>query len=614
MTPVRLPLYALAFAALTTGCNRIDRYEGTFIVPTAAAVLGTDVDGPFDEPVAYVANRVGGQIHPLAAREGRFLPERASASFLRGEVLGTGLERVLTGVAAFSPSPEEMVVFAADQGFDQLLEISHVIGMGDQGATRPGLDIVRTRGQSYLTDLHATPGLTPQETWTLTWRSGAWWPVGSRSGALEGRIWPDEPFEDERVGLTLTARAGDRDGDQIEFTTSSGSIEHDLGGTPVALHMLPDQSFLAIAVADDDGTGRVLWFDPYRGRVVGHVTLPAESRPTRFDFAHGQLWIADAAVPALWRVSPGSPLPTRYPLPWPITDVAVGSKRLFVAPVDGSSVWAMDLESRSLVDLNPWTPEISGFKLFSHVRGIGALPTPVDYPFLDEDGVRRRGELLAVSLAAGAVVFLDQDRGCLLPDSLGPRTQPSTRFGRFDDHTADFTAVPGGPSLVPNATNNRFILVNNCAGIARPETWQATFIAAEQAWEVQGELSGVQQRRVYEGQRYTSDRGEVSFLLVPGAAPSIDGWTLRFTVTDGALRIESNSPEVRNEFDFFRRSLTEVPFTLPADPIPLTFVDTRDAPGWRAVERPSVAIVPLEGANAVARIRPDEAGADALWR
>jgi hypothetical protein len=36
--------------------------------------------------------------------------------------------------------------------------------------------------------------------------------------------------------------------------------------------------------------------------------------------------------------------------------------------------------------------------------------------------------------------------------------------------------------------------------------------------------------------------------------------------------------------------------------------------GWRTVDERSYAIVPLEGADAVSRVRPDTGMVDALWR
>ena len=287
---------------------------------------------------------------------------------------------------------------------------------------------------------------------------------------------------------------------------------------------------------------------------------------------------------------------------------------MFVVPIDGAELWAVDLASGELRDLNPWAPGIGGFPLYSPVRGIAALPTASRYPYPDAAGVRPRSELLAISLASGAIVFFDQRTGCLVPDRLGPRTQ-LVQFGRFLDYSTDFAEVGGAVSLASNATNDRSVVVNTCAGIARAEGWRLTFDAAEQAWIVTGEVSGEQTRRAYEDIRYTSDRGQISFVLRSGTRPSIDGWTIDFAVTDGALRIASDQGTEIAPFDFIRRQLTEVRFSLPGDPHPLAFVDV-DPPdaGWGAVVPTSYALVPIEGSNAVARILPDDARADAFWR
>lgn len=614
--PVRA-IALIGLAATLGGCATDDLYEGAFSVPSAAAVFDEATPTPFSEPIAYIGNLIGGDIHPLAARQGRFLTERQTASFLRGDPLPTGEERVIVGVAPWAPTDQEIVVFAADQAFGQLLEIPHITSVSDGEPVPSQIQVSdpSSTGGATVHDLQATTGRTSTEDWTLTWRDEAWWVEGSRSGRLAQRAVPGELYEAPEVGLSFRVDAGTVDREVISFRTDSGLIEHDLGGAPIALQTTPDQSLLAVALAEPDGVGQVVWFDPFKAAEHGRVELPPTSRPTRFHAIEGDLWIADAGEPAIWRVAFGQIVPQRYDLPWPVSDVAVSptNDRAFVTPLQGRSIWALDLQSGELIDLNPWSPQVEGRDFTSVVRGIGALPTASTYPFDDEDGFRPRGHLLAVSLSSGAVAFMDQRTGCMVPDQLGPRTLASG-FGTITDHSTNFSSVPGRPTFVPNATNDRSVVVNNCAGIAQAERWELEFNAAQQAWSVTGDITGEQSRHAYEGERYTSDGGEISFVLRTGTTPSIDGWTIEFTVADGMLRVNSDVDEGIEEFDFFRQQLSEIRFEMPGDPVPLSFVQTTDTPGWQDSTPTSYALVPIEGTNAVTRILPEDGSSGAIWR
>jgi hypothetical protein len=604
----------VALVALAA-CTQVDRYDGAFALPSGLAVTDDGREGPFSEPIAYVANTVGGEIRALATRQGRFLNELPTGSFLRGNPLPTGRERAIGALAPWDFGQDRVSVFAADQAFGHLVEVPHVLGRDGRDLALPSVSVTVHDPAGPIREVRATPGQTSTETWTVTWRGGQWWLAGDRSGRSPQPADPDEEYEDPAVGLRLTIAPGTNEGQVATFHTDSGVVEHDLGGTPVAVRAFPDDGLLAVAIADRAGVDRVLWFDPTTGTEVAEIALPTGARPVALERVGSELWIADAGLPSAWRVVAGATEPTAFTLPFPASDLAVGAEvgRLFVVPVGASEIWAFDLATGDPIDLNPWEPGPSGFPTYSPVRGIAALPAPSIYPYADNSGLRRRSELLAVSLAAGAISFLDQRTGCLVPDQLGPRTQ-AVRFGRFPDYSTDFGNVSGTPTLLPNPTNDRSVVVNTCAGLARAEAWRVVFRAAEQAWVVTGEVSGEQSRRAYEDQRYTTDRGQVSFVIRSGTTPSIDGWAITFAVSDGALRISSDQGTEIGPFDFIRRRLTEVRFALPGDPAPLALTGVGDEPGWQVGTPTAFALVPIEGANAVARILPDEAKADAFWR
>ena len=398
-------------------------------------------------------------------------------------------------------------------------------------------------------------------------------------------------------------------GDTITFETDSGLVEHVLGEgiTPTHLAMAPDQSILAVTTVDDAGTGALHWWDPVAATLTD-ITLAGGAKPSRMAWAGAQLYVADPGTSGVWTLAAGETTATLLPLPWPVLDVAPAPEtgRLFVVPTSGRSVWMADLATGELIDVNPAAEGIDGMELFAPVNGIATLAHPVRYPSDDDDGVRRSGRVIAISQHSGPVVFMDQSTGCLLQDGSGPKTLPT---GTGSDHTLN-TDSSLGPILQENSSNQRHIIVNPCAGIARAEEWRASFRASLQAWEIRGALSGVQETLAYEDQRYVSDRGEISFLILAGAEPSREGLAFSFAIDDGVVK---SCGDMNGDGDVLSAD-AEVSFAMPGDPIPVSFRVGPTEGGWRTVDIRSYAIVPLEGADAVSRVDPSTGLVDALWR
>ena len=93
-----------------------------------------------------------------------------------------------------------------------------------------------------------------------------------------------------------------------------------------------------------------------------------------------------------------------------------------------------------------------------------------------------------------------------------------------------------------------------CGGVVYDEDWTLTFVEAQGAWQVEGSLSGVQQSLAVEDERYVSDNGAVSFMIVSGSAFSTQGDQLVFstraglavangdTDADGAIEVPLENP------------------------------------------------------------------------
>lgn len=626
----QLPLTLVVFAA----CREEVPYGGAFDVPVAAAVLQPEVGGPFQEPVGFVANGHGGQIVQLALKQGRFLTDDPTVSFLRTNPLATGGDRILTSVAVRAPSIAEVVVWAGDRRFGQLLRLPWLhdcatlavpecdgAPAGAPIEQESSFEIVETVGDARLDDVHTKDGYTTTETWTVAFDGEAWSVEGSRSGREAERPVPGRPYSTESRRLNFTIAQGDRAvaGDRFVIETRNGLTEHDVGGAPLALLTSPDQSLLAMVVHDlVIDRPFVRWFDPAAATVVGQVALPAEASPHRLAWSlDGALLVADRTWPAVWEVALGETVAIEHPTPWPTLDVtafdgADGRRRLYVVPLDGSALWPMDRDTDALIDVNATVPGDQGMAFDIPVLGIEALPLPYQMPEYTEDLIRVTARSVAVVLGDATVVFAHEETGCLVQDALGPRTVASSGLAGTDDYEASFENVLGPATLEQDGASGRHVLVNACAGLARPEEWELRFDQNVQAWRVEGSVSGVQQALAIEDQRYLSDRGEVSFTVRAGSTPSRDGWTIRFTVDAGVARATGDNDE---------DGVRDVSLGVAADPVaffyrvglPGRVGEVEEGSGWYPVDVRPLALVPGASTNEVARVDPQRASLEVGW-
>jgi hypothetical protein len=622
-----LPLAPLALVAASAclvasaGCRDDELYAGAFDMPTAAAVLHPDEGGPMaaHEPVGFVANGIGGRIVLLALKQGRFLTDDASASFLRTNDLPTGGLRLLSSVAPYAPRPYDVQVFAGDTAFEQLVMVPWVTGYETvEGRVQPvegyasyyPPDLAGAPGVE-LTDIEVKKGYTTTERFTLTYDGTAWTVEGSRSGRQPTQALPDERFvaEERRIAFTLTGEA--EPGAVITIDTWNGLEEYDVGGAPLALSMQPDQSLLAMIVHDRvEDRSVVRWFDPEAKRVTGTVNLPDGSVPHRMEWSEGGdlLYVADAGLPHVWTLSPGAAGGSSIPMPQPVLDVATlddddGNTALFVVSADGRTLQRFDAATGEQTDNNPLLPGVQGLSLDSPAEGIAALRQSSLLPEYTDDERRRSGRTVAVSLAKGSVVFAHEDTGCLVQDSLGPRTVSEGGFTETGDYELNFDTA-FGPYLAQNVSSGRHVVVNPC-GIANNDTWTLRYDQNLGGWRVRSELTGDQQAIAWEDERYVSDGGEVSFTVRAGPAASIDGMEMSFVVDAGIAEANGDA-----DLDGDR----EVELAIPSDPVPFHYeVGRRDGDFYRVDDRPH-ALVLGRTSDIVGRVETQEASIDAAWQ
>ncbi|HHO51597.1 MAG TPA: hypothetical protein ENK18_12165 [Deltaproteobacteria bacterium] len=629
LIPCVLPPLLLVVSA---GCPNPEPYGGAFDVPIAVAVLQPELGGPFQEPVGFVANGHGGQIVQLALKQGRFLTDDPTASFLRTHQLATGDDRLLTSLAIYAPDTTEVTVFAGDRAFGRLLRVPYLI---DCDADEPGTRLACERGDRgpvesrafidepsivkpdsvTFAEIGIKTGYTTTETWTLTYDGETWLARGSRSGLQAERLRWGEPWSaaDRRLQLTLEGAA--TSGDQIVLKTHSGLSEHDVGGAPLALAMAPDQSLLAMIVHDRiQDRPHLWWFDPATRERTTQVALPADAHPHRLSWSEGgTLLITDRVLPVVHLVEAGEADARQIELPWPTLDAdgldtAAGS-RLFVVPLDGLSLWLVDELSGELLDVNGSVPGPQGMTFTTPIQGIEAMHEPYLMPEYTQDGIRRTGRSVAISLASGDIVFAHEQTGCLVQDNLGPRTKNSG-FSGSDDYDPIPTSTLS-PLLETNGSSDRHVVVNGCAGIAKEEIWTLTYDQLGGSWRVSGSLSGDQQLSAREDERYVSDQGEISFTVRAGVRPSRDGTELSFAIEEGLAKATGDL-----NGDLSR----EVSILVSGDPVYFFYrvglagpVGDSSGQGWYPVDVRPFVLVPGSSSNEVGRVDPQEALIEVGW-
>lgn len=587
-------------------CSDEAPYTGAFDVPTAIDWLPAE-QGPFGEPVGYVASGHGGQIGLLALTRGNentddniighgaFFADDGTTLLDRGGPIPTGAARSLTSIAVFSDG-SAVDVFAGDAAFHTLVRAPHVLAANGSTLEQPKVTFTDGSG-GRLAGLVVRDGYAASETWTIALDGEEWSVIGSRSGRQPNAV-PGEAYETPGHALAFTISG--TEGGPFTVAVDSGVEEIDVGGTPITMARSPDGAALVLVVTDPEGMSSVVPFDPATRTAGAPFPLPAGSDPVRLAFAEdGALFVADARLPSLWEIPVEGDL-VEHPLPWPIADVAVLGDTAFVVPhADDTTldrqVWRFDLVSDEALDTNAWRDGVQGLDLRGPISGLAAIEQPYERADWRSGDAGRSLRSVAVSLTSGRVVFVEEDDGCLVPDGFGPRsTSPSG--SSQGDVDASFDDVANAAFLEPNPYDGRSVRVNPCPGVAGPETWRLMFDGNVQGWRVEGSVSGEQASIAWENQRYVSDDGAVSFLVRSGSTPSRAGWTMQFQVLEGALSADGDLDGDN------QRGANEGQIDIPGPPMPFVEGDTP----WIAV--------PSGGDDTVGRIDPRTGRMDLAWR
>jgi hypothetical protein len=605
---------------LPVACSTTIETTWHFDGPVSVAVLQPETGGPFDASIGFVSNSRSGQITPLDLKAGRILSDSPASSFLRAPYIATGRARILGDVVVWAPDTQTVDLFVADFASNVLVEAPYIVGVDEwplrqePTASEPVFTDADGSGDSAsVEDMQLRMGWTTTEQWTLTFEDGVWKAQGSRSGPQELTGVFGEPYHTDWREIELTIQGTASEGDTITFYTDTGVVEYDVGGAIQAMTLSPDQAVLAMSLFDPDtGAGSLSLFDMAERAILGVIPLPSDAQPYRMDWddAGERLWVADASRSVAYeivfdRVNPEASTVVELPMPGPLLDLAWvpldDTERLVVAPVGGSRVEILDLPSGTFIDPNPLSTEVEGLDLHSPVTGLTSVPLPVPTWEISEWGARVEKNVVAVSLFGGELELVDVASGCLAPDQEGPHSVESSDFsGAFVD-----LGEVSDPTLWMDEATNTHMSVNPCAGVAQGDVWTLSYSEADQAWKVEGKLTGKQRNLAYENQHYVSDDGAVAFTIMTGLLPTTDGDSFTLTVDDGVLRINGDT----NGDDAI-----ESPFELPADPQSFWYEAGPTGGGWDAPLTRIYALWPIENSDQVVRARLDSGVPDAFWQ
>ena len=617
-------------AALLIGCSDPQLPSSWFDGPAESAVLQPWQASPFNEPVGFVANSRNGTIVPIDLKHASLLADQLAAPYLPPRLVATGDQRQLGPLIAWGQG-DGASVFAIDYAFGVVLEAPYIESISAAGEPQPPtlaaseplfVDADDSGSDATIEGLLLRHGTTTTEDWTFEFANSAWWAFGSRSGKQARTFRTGETFtaDSREVELRITGDA--TTGDRIELRTDTGLREHVFDGMPLSLFRVPNQDLMVIGIWNEaaDRGELVLW-DMVARTTLSVLELADGGQPWRFAFdpSADTLWVGDAALPQIYGVEIdlddfGGSAITTLDAAAPVASLTwvggagdpefgdVPFANLYAAPAGLNRVDVYDLLEERWVDVNPLDAVVGGLDLNSPVVGLSATEEPVLLQSVSNTGARDDDQVVVVTTFDGSIRMFEGRTGCLAIDGLGPRagTSSSTDSGvQFSD-----SPPTSDPIFYTDAATLSPISPLDCGGVVQSEAWTVTYDEVVGSWEVEGTRSGLQQQRAVENQRFVTDDGAFSFLMLSGAQPSSDGDRFEFSTTDGVLRI---SEVLRSG------SQAPTPLELPAAPVVFSMEQGPTGGSWDPDRTEMHALVPVTAADVVLRVRLQSWSVEVLY-
>ncbi|MEC8423721.1 MAG: hypothetical protein VX000_08080, partial [Myxococcota bacterium] len=424
-------------------------------------------------------------------------------------------------------------------------------------------------------------------------------------------------WESDNKEIVLTLQGTATEGDRLTFSTDAGVQEHPVGGVPLAVTRVPDTDLIALGVWERDAaSGALVLWDAAAETEVGRLPLDDGGQPWRIVVSEDgdALFIADARLPRILRIplDPTQPdlliaesIATRtvsmdLALVSDPGDAVTGAApydHLFVASATDARVDVYDLTSDVWLDVNPLDDVVGGLDLRSPVVGLSTAPMPIRLQEESGDDIRRNARVVAVTTFDGALRLLEGANGCQAITTDGPRVASETGYEEvaFDDN-----GPASNPVMLTDGATGRQVISDPCGGVIRTETWTVTFDGVAGNWAVEGSASGLQADRAWPDERYVTDQGELSFIILAATSPATDGDTFSFTMEEGTLRLD----------EVLGGNGSAAPLELPARPLAFTMEAGPTGGGWNADRRQVHLLVPVTNSDVVLRVRPQAWQAD----
>jgi hypothetical protein len=635
----------ILLTAFLVGCPSTEIPMGSFDGPTTASILSPE-GTIFDEPVGFVANSRSGHIIPLDLKHGTLLSDQFAAPFMRPRWVATGSSRLLGDIVAWAPTEKSVSLLAADTAHSVLIEAPYILDFdGEPEVVTPTygkpkfLDVDDSGDDPSISSIELRRGWSTTEDWVVEFDGDVWVTTGSRSGRQPQTIESGEHFRSQNRELEFDLKGSATRGDRFEFSTHTGIVEHDLGGTILALERVPGRDLVAAAVWDalTERGSLVLW-DMALAAERGRFELPEGAQPWRLAFGSSaaELYIGDSHQPVIYATllvlnDPSQSSWITIPTDGPVVDLTyvedspdpgvvnahdelgdTGSlydtpgverdyRHLFVAPAGLNRVDVYDLDAGDWIDVNPQDDSQRGISLHAPVVGLNATPDRAVLQQENSAGVRVLRKVVAVTTYTGSLLMLEGGSGCAALTVEGPHVP-------LDSGAESIAFADAGrlsdPYILEDQATYRRIQTHLCGGVVREEKWTLTYSEVDGSWEVEGTKSGIQVNRAIEDERYVSDSGAISFTILAGSLPTSDGDSFLFYTDEGILRINGA---------LYEGAAEATPLELPATPVVFQYDAGPTGGTWDEVDRRTQVLLPVTNSDLVMRVRIKSWVAEVIW-
>jgi hypothetical protein len=591
-------------------------YNPLFDEPSRASILPSTEETGWKSSLGFIANRRSGKIVPLDLERNSAFSDQFSAPFLRPRGVATGAGRSLEDLVAFAPSNDRISLYALDTRSQKLLQVPYIEEMLPEPQlitpTASEINFVdsdQSGDSPTLQDLKLQTGATTTEDWTITYQRGEWLVQGSRSALQEFQATTGTEYISGQEEIQFTISGTASEGDYFEFSTETGLVEHDLGGTPLEMLSISDP-FLLISVFDTETSRSWLsLFNMIQNQEIGRWEAPEGVQLGRMAQQDETIFITDTQNPQIIEFSitlddfAASTAETISAISV-VHDLEILETQtyshLFAALATEQRIDVFDLDTREWKQVNPYEELRGGTRLYSPVVGISKTPRAIQLQSTSDFNAPEIDHAIIASLFDGTVVMLEGETGCVATIPGGSSIDISgISFGTIEFKD---TGVLSNPEVYVNDAG-MMLSTSNCGGVLLDEDWTVLYNGTTGYWTVEGSRSGEQETLAHLDKRYRSDNGAFSFLLLSGNYPATDGDFFTFSTRANTLSLQSV---------LLPSGTRSEALELPAPPEVYQKFESGDD-GWIDLDGEVYALIPISNSDTVIRLNLETWATEMVW-